>query len=99
MKLLGTVLTTWLMGKIMTGSMKLPYAENVLTGFRYQCHKIFHLLVELPGHLDTTPNYLLGVEEKEVDSFILKAVHLLRQIDDDKAKEILLAQINALAHM
>ena len=57
------------------------------------------VLVELSEHLDTTPNYLLGVEEKPDDAFILKAEQLLRQIDDNKAKEILLAQINALAHM
>ncbi len=49
------------------------------------------MLVELSGHLDTTPNYLLGVEEKSDDSFILKAEQLIRQIKDDRTKEILLA--------
>lgn len=31
------------------------------------------VLVELSGHLDNTPNYLVGVEENSDDSFILKA--------------------------
>lgn len=51
------------------------------------------VLVELSGHLDTTPNYLLGVEENSDESFILKAEQLLRQIKDDRTKEMLLAQI------
>jgi len=54
------------------------------------------VLVELSEHLDTTPNYLLGVEGNSDDSFILKAEQLLRQIKDDRTNEILLAQINAL---
>ena len=38
-------------------------------------------------------------ENDKVDIKGSVIVELLRQIDDNKAKEILLAQINALAHM
>ena len=48
------------------------------------------------NQLKDESNYLLGVEENSDDSFILKAEQLLRQIKDDRTKEILLAQINAL---
>ena len=54
------------------------------------------VLVELSGFLDTTPNYLLGVEDKEEDAFVVEMNSLLRQISDDKAKTILLAQIKAI---
>ena len=45
------------------------------------------VLVELSGHLDTTPNYLLGVEDKEEDEFVLKAEQLLSKIKDEKTKK------------
>ena len=45
---------------------------------------------------DTTPNYLLGAEDKEEDAFVVEMNSLLRQISDDKAKTILLAQIKAI---
>ena len=57
------------------------------------------VLVELSEHLDTTPNYLLGVEEKEDDAFVMEMKSLLSQISDDKAKAILLAQIKAIVIM
>jgi transcriptional regulator with XRE-family HTH domain len=57
------------------------------------------VLVELSGHLDTTPNYLLGVEDKEEDEFVLKAEQLLSKIKDEKTKKILLAQITAVLSM
>ena len=57
------------------------------------------VLVELSEHLDTTPNYLLGVEEKEDDAFVMEMKSLLSQISDDKAKAILLAQIKAIVSM
>lgn len=56
------------------------------------------VLVELSGHLDTTPNYLLGVEKKE-DAFVNEIGNLLCQIKDERTKKILLAQINALICM
>ncbi len=55
--------------------------------------------MELSGHLDTTPNYLLGVEDKEEDEFVLKAEQLLSKIKDEKTKKILLAQITAVLSM
>lgn len=54
------------------------------------------VLVELSGFLDTTPNYLLGAEDKEEDAVVVEMNSLLRQISDDKAKTILLAQIKAI---
>ena len=57
-----------------------------------------HFELELSGHLGTTPNYLLGVEEKE-DVFAMEIRSLLSQIKDDKAKAILLAQIKAVAYL
>ena len=56
------------------------------------------VLVELSHHLDTTPNYLLGIEEKE-DTFLSEAETLLSRIKDKKTQEILLAQLRALADM
>jgi len=57
------------------------------------------VLVELSGHLDTTPNYLLGVEENEEDAFVMEMKSLLSQISDDKTKAISLAQIRAIVIM
>ena len=47
------------------------------------------VLVELSGHLDTTPNYLLGYEEKE-NPFLDEAKVLLSQIKDEGICDILL---------
>ena len=55
-------------------------------------------LVELSGHLDITPNYLLGVEEKE-EAFVNEIGNLLCQIKDEGTKKILLAQIAAVVSM
>ncbi|SFK87160.1 hypothetical protein SAMN05216390_104113 [Lachnospiraceae bacterium KH1T2] len=57
------------------------------------------VLVELSEHLDITPNYLLGVEEKEEDAFDMEMKNLLRRITDDRAKAILVAQIKAVANI
>ena len=57
------------------------------------------VLVELAEHLDTTPNYLLGVEEKEDGAFVMEMKSLLSQISDEKTKAILLAQIKAIVSM
>ncbi|MBO6309018.1 MAG: hypothetical protein J6I76_02110 [Oribacterium sp.] len=51
---------------------------------------------KLKNLLKTTPNYLLGVEDKEEDAFVVEMNSLLRQISDDKAKTILLAQIKVI---
>ena len=56
------------------------------------------VLVELSEHLDTTPNYLLGVEKKE-DDFAAEMKSLLHQIKDEKIKKILLTQISAIVSM
>ena len=57
------------------------------------------VLVELSRHLDTTPNYLLGVEDKEEDAFAVEMKSLLHQIKDEKIKKILLTQISAIVSM
>jgi hypothetical protein len=46
-----------------------------------------------------TPNYLLGVEEKEEDAFDMEMKILLRRITDDRVKAILVAQIKAVAYI
>jgi len=56
------------------------------------------VLKELSELLDTTPNYLLGVVDKD-DPFIAKAETLLLLIKDERAKEMLLAQLGAVANM
>ena len=55
--------------------------------------------MELSRHLDTTPNYLLGVEDKEEDAFAVEMKSLLHQIKDEKIKKILLTQISAIVSM
>lgn len=55
--------------------------------------------MELSEHLDTTPNYLLGVEGKEEDAFAAEMKSLLHQIKDEKIKKILLTQISAIVSM
>lgn len=55
------------------------------------------VIVELAEHLQTTPNWLMGYEEDEeknsVDDTI---VSLLAGIKDEKVKEMLLVQIQAV---
>ena len=59
------------------------------------------VIVELAEHLQTTPNWLMGYEEDEekndtVDDTI---VSLLAGIKDEKVKEMLLVQIQAVVGM
>ena len=55
------------------------------------------VLIELSKHLDTTPNYILGIEDTEKENeFLSKASTLLSQITDRRTQEILLVQISAL---
>ncbi len=50
---------------------------------------------ELSVLLETTPNHLLGFETVE-DSFISEATDILRNINDEKVRQMLLLQLNAL---
>ena len=50
---------------------------------------------ELSVLLETTPNHLLGFETAE-DSFISEATDILRNINDEKVRKMLLLQLNAL---
>lgn len=54
------------------------------------------VLVELSKHLDTTPNYLLGLEDKEEDAYLKEINSLLAKITDIKIRRILKTQIEAL---
>lgn len=54
------------------------------------------VLVEISKILETTPNYLLGVKE-ESDDFTNEAIFMLKSISDVKIREMLLAQIRAVA--
>ena len=54
------------------------------------------VLVELSKHLDTTPNYLLGLEDKEEDAYLKEINSLLAKIADIKIRRILKTQIEAL---
>ena len=56
------------------------------------------VIVELSRHLGTTPNYLLGYENKE-NPFLSEAETLLSRIQDKNTQEMLLIQIRALAAM
>ena len=55
------------------------------------------VLIELSQHLDTTPNYILGIEEKE-NTFLSEAEALLSKIKDERTQEIMLIQLRALAN-
>ena len=52
------------------------------------------VLEELSRILDTTPNYLLGMEQN--DKFLNEAVQLLSRISDPTLKNALLVQFRAL---
>lgn len=56
------------------------------------------VLVELSYHLETTPNYLLGCDEKR-KPFIANVEAALMLISDERVQEILLAQIKTLANL
>lgn len=51
------------------------------------------IIVELAKTLTTTPNYLLGMDLTDDDSFI----HLLNKINDSKVREMIIVQLEALA--
>ena len=52
-------------------------------------------LAEIAWGLYTTPDYLLGFEEKQ-DSFEAEAMGKLQEIKDDTVREMLLKQMKAL---
>lgn len=52
------------------------------------------VLVELSGHLDTTPNYLLGVEENR-DVFVLNALALLKKVGDKRMQTAVLSMLKS----
>jgi transcriptional regulator with XRE-family HTH domain len=52
------------------------------------------VLVELSEHLDTTPNYLLGVEDYK-GSFTLNALALLKKVDDIKMQTAVLVMLKS----
>ncbi|MBO4782885.1 MAG: helix-turn-helix transcriptional regulator [Lachnospiraceae bacterium] len=52
-------------------------------------------LAEIARALYTTPDYLLGFEEKQ-DSFEAEAMGILQRIKDDTVREMLLKQMKAL---
>ena len=55
------------------------------------------VIVELAEHLQTTPNWLMGYEEdEEKDTVDDTIVSLLAGIKDEKVKEMLLVQIQAV---
>lgn len=53
------------------------------------------VIIELSKLLKTTPNYLLGIYEK--DYFSVDVIRMLQGIKDQKIREIILIQIKALA--
>ena len=55
------------------------------------------VIVELSNHLQISPNDLYGYQEN--DAYISEVVPLLRQIKDDKVRDMLLVQINALINV
>jgi transcriptional regulator with XRE-family HTH domain len=53
------------------------------------------MIMEIAQLLDTTPAYLIGIEEEQ-DPYISEMTGLMRKIKDDRVKEMLLAQIRAV---
>lgn len=51
------------------------------------------VIVELAQVLETDANYLLGIEVPEEDAFFNEAMKLLKRVDDDKIRRLLLRQI------
>lgn len=73
--------------------MNIP--KKTLSG--YECDRVdikSSVIVDLARCLETTPNYLLGYEENTV---IKEITEILRNMTDEKVKEMLLIQIKALA--
>lgn len=55
------------------------------------------VIVELAEHLQTTPNWLMGYEgDEEKDTVDDTIISLLAGIKDEKVKEMLLVQIQAV---
>lgn len=54
------------------------------------------VIVELAKVLETDANYLLGMEAPEEDAFVYEAMDLLMKINDEKIKQLLLKQIEAV---
>ena len=67
----------------------LSYYETDKKEMRASC------LAEIARALYTTPDYLLGFEEKP-DSFEAEAMGILQRIKDDTVREMLLKQMKAL---
>lgn len=51
------------------------------------------VITELSEILDTDPNYLLGVEQ---DSYIIEMTELLKNLDNEVVREMLMKQVKAL---
>lgn len=54
------------------------------------------VILELAKVLETDANYLLGMKSSKEDSFINETMELLMKIDDEKIKQLLLKQIEAV---
>ncbi len=54
------------------------------------------VLMELSRFLHTSPNYLLGYEE---DNFVEETTAMLKMIEDEKIRKVLLAQIRAVVEV
>jgi len=51
------------------------------------------VITELSEILDTDPNYLLGAEQ---DSYIIEMTELLKNLDNEVVREMLMKQVKAL---
>lgn len=67
---------------------------TISTYERDACDVKSSVIVELAGYLDTTPNYLLGFGADPVTQMIAA---IIGGIEDEKVKEMLLLQVQALA--
>ena len=58
------------------------------------------VIMELAGHLATSPNYLHGYkEEQELDHYAASVVAIFQSIKDEKIKALLLGQIQLAGKM
>ena len=58
------------------------------------------VIMELAGHLETSPNYLHGYkEEQEQDPYAVSAAAIFRSIKDEQVKALLLGQIQLAGKM
>ena len=67
---------------------------TISTYERDACDVKSSIIVEMAGYLDTTPNYLLGFGADHVTQ---KIAAIIGGIEDEKVKEMLLLQVQALA--